>query len=396
MGDQNNISIDQNKASSVPSPPPTMPGKSPKSLNYKKLLIPVLAVFLLVLIIITWSILSNKEKPEETILTKMFKSWVDINFLQYNFQLKFENQIPAELREVEGMKALLGDNETIWSTIEMTGYIQMTEDKFDYISKFSTNSSSPNYPSANREIRKINNFLYFKMDDYASIFGLSYKDIIGDSWVKGDIENPTEKIKTETLQYYDQLKAYKKFFTKKTEAVNILVQNNPIIIDQFLTDEKIDGQDCYHLAIKLDLPKLTSLLNNNKNLFAFVDTSQLEQSSAWKNLDLNGNWEIWIDKDESLLKKISYQKSRTSEKDGADGQDTAILIFSEFNKPFTIDVPSDIVMLEKIYQLNEEQARAGARAAAEQLEKMEKDSDGDGYNDYEEEQTGHDPFDPNN
>ena len=210
-------------------------------------------------------------------------------------------------------------------------------------------------PVGNISLIAIDGASYLKIDnismpDTIPYPGLNIADITG-KWLKIDQDSITALLQAGIVQVpLDISQTQSPELTK--QVVDLFAVENIVSFDKKLSDEVVSGQDTNHYSVKINSQKLKDAINKTIDLAKQNQASiKSAVSSVIDSLGVTSA-EIWIGKNDLLLYKVKLDKTidLSTIYPLLSGQVNIkfTVLNSDFNKPITVQAPTDSQKLEKI------------------------------------------------
>lgn len=198
------------------------------------------------------------------------------------------------------------------------------------------------------EFKTVDSIFYLKLTRVpgAEIFDLSF---IKDQWIAIDPEELKQEFQTQELQ--NELQSGGKFSPTKQEQIRDAILSSKLWeITEKLSGGKIEGQDTQHYAFVMSKEELKRLM---VEIYGIMEEEQPD-ASALKDLDdalgnieeLSG--EMWIGKWDSLLYKlVATAQIKDPNNRNAKGELTFTLELKNFDKEVAVEAPQSFKSLKE-------------------------------------------------
>jgi len=250
--------------------------------------------------------------------------------------------------------------------------------------------------SISAEMRITNNeTFYIKINKFPTL-GLMDLSSLEGKWVKINLADLEKQLNLLGVEEYQELKKSQEVTSEDIEEMkNLLSQYQIFKVTEELADEKVNGATTYHYKVDINDEELKNFLTESlktedekdqlNDAFSAI-FSDPKISEQLKDFEI----EIWIGKKDNLIYKIFVNGKMLLEESMGDMTFSLSLLLSDFNKKVVIDIPEETKSLEEVMGTLFLSGMAGVKEenikSFEELENIERniDTDGDGiYDDVE-------------
>ncbi len=369
--------------------------------------------------------------PEE-VMRAMNEKMMAVKSYAYSGTIAVEGQIPNPLAALSGG---MGEEEKTVPTsiieVEFSGQTDLSEEMKDAGSVKVTmrpKDDPDNRMTIGLDVRQIKEATYLKLNQIPTL-GLfdAFVAPIKGQWIKLDVaelKKQADPFATEDAATGEK----KEQFTLEQirEIQQRVISSNVVKVDK-----KLSGGSMHHYALVVDKQAIPGLMDDIAKLFGEKPATESDLVSFREQLDhvTISTAEIWIGRKDSLPYKIQFGGDYADEKSGLKLQMTMVMEFKDYDKPVTIEAPTDAKTFEELFGgmmggsglggdveddsfkfsptsaddadlflSNNDETDTDADGLYDREEKLMKtdpakaDTDGDGFNDYEEIVSGHDPL----
>ncbi|KKQ75885.1 MAG: hypothetical protein US98_C0057G0010 [Parcubacteria group bacterium GW2011_GWC1_38_6] len=317
---------------------------------------PKKALFAIISIIIGITIIGggifaylNYSQSPESILQKMSSKLIEIKSFEYSGEITAQINTDA-LDTYAGTKDSSSNKVNFSINFNGSSDIQDLDNPKDQLA---LNIKADALPIGDSffeiETRTIDKIIYIKINNLPDL-GIFDLSAVENQWIKIDTENIKKQLGLEKFE--EQIKEKQKeqeLTPEQIEELKTVLQQAKIFkATEKLPNEKVDGINTYHYKIEIDKEGLKKIFAEISDIAKDKFLSDAEFEKIIESLGFHDG-EIWIGKKDLLPYKFSSSLTiKETETSKTSGEFNVILLFKNFNKPISIEIPKPNKSLEEI------------------------------------------------
>jgi hypothetical protein len=323
--------------------------KHSKKLNKK------LVLLIIVLLIVTGLGLfaySEVYLAPDRVFARSMKKMVEVKSLKYDGTIGFrvKGNLFSSTSEFSGLGELFKMSVMSYD-LNFSGAMDYLDNGSNPKSQVHLNLRSNNQDVLDLETINVDlNEMYVFVHDIADLasLGVVNSDIYLGKWIRLNANEIAGNIGAD-ISLYDKSLVDEEKMQKIRE---IIAEENPIVIEDNLKSEMVDGVQTYHYSFKVDSERLTNIILRTNEIIMSTPLSNLEKDNLEKTtskMQFFGG-EVWIGKKDLYLRRIKLSVNMKEDDSSFDITLGSDLYLGNINQIQEITKPQDYVDAMDVYE----------------------------------------------